>query len=105
MRALWALRQTKKIVGLLAVVLCLEIFVAKLARSHYDPDRFSARNDKELPLSALDAGNGIQLRYFPLGSIAEAADFKDTFVCVESVALVDAGDLVNVWHKAWLHKG
>jgi hypothetical protein len=93
------LRQTKKIVRLISIVLCLEVLVAIGARRDDDPDGRPADGYVKRPLAGFDALDRLALRYLPARSIrVRAAYVQDPLVGVVPIALINTFYLVRVWH-------
>jgi len=69
-----AFRETEQVVGLLAVALGFEVFVAIATHGHDYPHRMTADRNHELPLAALDAGDGVLLGKFPAGATGDTAN-------------------------------
>src|SRR5665811_1694021 len=93
--------QAEKVIGLCAVVLGLEVLVARGADRHDYPHRLSRDANPELPLAGFDVYDRFSLGQFPALPVwIDSAHVGDALVRVVPVALVDAGDLDTRSH--WL---
>lgn len=85
---------------MLAVILCLEVLVARGAYSDDHPDRVAPDTYPEVPFSGFDTVDRFSLSEFPPSAVGvSAANVNDPFVRVVAVAFIDALDLMILGHQ------
>jgi hypothetical protein len=94
-----ALRQAEQIVGLLAVILGLQVFVTEATSRNDYPNGFPLNTDEEAPLTRFDASDGILLTELPATGVRiDTANTFDALMRVVSVGFIDAFNFYVSWH-------
>ena len=94
-----ALRQAEQIVGMLAVILGLQVFVTEATSCNDYPNSCPLDTDEEPPLVRLDAVDGILLSELPATAVGvDTANTLDALMRVVSVGFIDALNFYVSWH-------